>query len=65
MKLKDASIGSVITPGRGWESFSIPGCETFPTRLEVVAHAGSEGVICRPLGGGPEISFYGELEVQR
>ena len=64
MKLKEASIGSVVTPSAGWESFSIPGYEVFPEKLEVVAHAG-EGVVCRPLGGGPEVSFYKELEVQR
>ncbi len=64
MKLKEASIGTVIVPGAGWGSFSIPGYETFPEKLEVVAYAG-EGVVCRPLGGGPEVSFYGELQVQR
>jgi hypothetical protein len=64
MKLKEASIGTVITPGAGWELFIYPERDIFPERLEVVAHDG-ESVVCRPVGGGAEVHFYGELEVRR
>ncbi len=65
MKLKDAPVGTIIGPTSEWERFRMPGGnDPIPHRLEVVEHKG-DAVICRPVGGGPEVPFYRELECTR
>ncbi len=65
MKLREANVGTIIRPTQAWELFRMPGGnEPVPDRLEVVEHTG-DAVICRPVGGGPEVPFYKELECLR
>lgn len=65
MKLREAPVGTIIQPTHDWELFKMPGSDDpMPDRLEVVEHKG-EAVVCRPVGGGPEIWLYKELECRR
>lgn len=63
MKLKEAAVGSIISPTDAWSLFRMPGGDDTPVpdRLEVVEHIG-EAVLCRPIGGGTwSVYFHNEL----